>query len=351
MQIPLPLLYNKSGPAATLQAVDVPMRKLRVLSYFELCHAMLAVLALLSPLCLSHRACNDLSILHHHSFSCCCSSFSFSCVRHSPTQPNAALNAGEKYRWGNKHDQSNREEEKKPKIAIRSSRKTRLESRQNLVERLDHSLLVGGVDRAGSHALAELEDRLHNAQLSRRGVQTGHGHPVVDHHAGADNGATAVHTTSHKGNLQQRAELVLVLDAGLGVHDAALVAEAHVAAGQDVVRNGLAEDLDAEHVGDDFLGLALEVGVHEGDVVVGADDIAECGEALFDSLDLHAVGDAVAQVLQLLVGGRGRDQQAFAVAGGQAADDARAGDGGVADGDDILELGFEDAVGRRGWLA
>jgi hypothetical protein len=84
--------------------------------------------------------------------------------------------------------------------------------------------------------------------------------------------------------------------------------------------------------------------VHERDVVVGADDVAERRQALLDSLDLDAVRDAVAQVLQLLVRGRGRDQQAFAVAGGQAADDARAGDGGVADGDDALELGFEDAA-------
>jgi hypothetical protein len=49
-------------------------------------------------------------------------------------------------------------------------------------------------------------------------------------------------------------------------------------------------------------------------------------------------------VLQLLVRGRGGHQQAFAVAGGQAADDTGAGDGGVADGDYALELGFEDAV-------
>jgi hypothetical protein len=130
------------------------------------------------------------------------------------------------------------------------------------------------------------------------------------------------------------------------VHDAALVAQAHVAAGQDIVRDRLAEDLDAEDVGDDFFGFALEVRVHEGDVVVGADDVAEGGEALFDALDLDAVGDAVSQVLQLLVGGGRGDEQAFAVAGGQAADDAGAGDGGVADGDYVLELGFEDAVGE-----
>jgi hypothetical protein len=70
-------------------------------------------------------------------------------------------------------------------------------------------------------------------------------------------------------------------------------------------------------------------------------------------LDFHAVRDAVAKMLQLLVRGRGGDQQAFAVAGGQAADDAGAGDGGVADGDYALELGFEDAVGEgvlAGWV-
>ena len=89
--------------------------------------------------------------------------------------------------------------------------------------------------------------------------------------------------------------------------------------------------------------------MHESDVVVGADDVAEGGKALFDALDLDAVGNAVSQMLQLLVGGRGRDQQAFAVTGGEAADDAGAGDGGVADGDHILELGFEDAVGE--WIS
>lgn len=216
---------------------------------------------------------------------------------------------------------------------------------KNLVERLNHSLLVGSVDGARSHALAKLEHRLHNAQLSRRGVQTGDGHPVVDDHAGADHGATAVHTASHERHLQQRAQLVLVLDAGLGMHDAALVAQAHVAAGKDIVRDRLPENFYAEHVGDDFFRLALEVRVHEGDVVVGADDVAQGGQALFDSLDLDRVGDAVSQVLQFLVAGGRGDEQAFAVAGGEAADDAGAGDGGVADGDYVLELGFEDAVG------
>lgn len=134
---------------------------------------------------------------------------------------------------------------------------------------------MSGVDGAGSHALAELEDGLHDAQLGGGGVEAGDGHPVVDDHAGADDGAAAVHAASHQGHLQQRAQLVLVLNAGLGVHNAALVAEGHVAARQNVVGDCLTEDLDAQHVGNDFFRLALQVRVHEGDVVVGADDISQ----------------------------------------------------------------------------
>jgi len=54
--------------------------------------------------------------------------------------------------------------------------------------------------------------------------------------------------------------------------------------------------------------------VDEGDVVVGADDVAEGGEALFYPLDFYGVGDGVAEVLEFLVGGCGGDEEAFAVA-------------------------------------
>ena len=42
----------------------------------------------------------------------------------------------------------------------------------------------------------------------------------------------------------------MVLDGGFGVHDAALVGEGHVGACEDVVGDGLAEDFDAEDIGD-----------------------------------------------------------------------------------------------------
>jgi hypothetical protein len=49
-------------------------------------------------------------------------------------------------------------------------------------------------------------------------------------------------------------------------------------------------------------------------------------------------------MLELLVGCGGGDEEAFLVTCGQAADDSCSGDCGVADGDDVLELGFEDAA-------
>ena len=54
--------------------------------------------------------------------------------------------------------------------------------------------------------------------------------------------------------------------------------------------------------GDDLLGLAIDIRVHEGDVVVARDDVPQCGEPLFDALDGDGVGEGVPEVLELLVG-------------------------------------------------
>lgn len=77
-------------------------------------------------------------------------------------------------------------------------------------------------------------------------------------------------------------------------------------------------------------------------MVVCDDDVAEGREALLDALDAHAVGQAIAQVLELLVARGGGDEEALSVAGREAADDAGAGDGGADRGDDVLEFGFKD---------
>jgi hypothetical protein len=95
----------------------------------------------------------------------------------------------------------------------------------------------------------------------------------------------------------------------------AVVAQGHVGAGENVGGDGLAEDLDAQSVGDDLLGFALEVRMNEGDVVVGADNVTEGGEAFFNPLDGDGRGKGVADVGEFLVGGGGGEEEAFAVAG------------------------------------
>ena len=84
--------------------------------------------------------------------------------------------------------------------------------------------------------------------------------------------------------------------------------------------------------------------MHQRDVVIARDDVPERAQPLLDALDRDGGGQRIPEVLELLVGGGGGDQEAVAVAGGEPADDARAGDGGVDDGDDVGELGLEDGV-------
>jgi hypothetical protein len=55
-------------------------------------------------------------------------------------------------------------------------------------------------------------------------------------------------------------------------------------------------------------------------------------------------------MLQFLVGGRGRNEEAVSVSSGQTTDDPGPANSGVNDGDDVGELGLEDRVevGRGG---
>jgi hypothetical protein len=126
--------------------------------------------------------------------------------------------------------------------------------------------------------------------------------------------------------------------------EATLITDHTVRADEDVVRDRLAEDFDFEHVRDDLLCLAIDVGVHERNVVVACDDVSERREALFDALERDGVWERVAQVLQLLVRRRRGDEEAVAVACGEAADDAGAADGGVYDWDHVAEVGLEGGV-------
>ena len=82
-----------------------------------------------------------------------------------------------------------------------------------------------------------------------------------------------------------------------------MVTQDHITPRQDVIRNCLAEHFYTQGVGDEFFGFTLEVWVDQGDVVVGADDVAEGGEAFFDARDGDGRGEGGAEVGEFLVGG------------------------------------------------
>ena len=69
------------------------------------------------------------------------------------------------------------------------------------------------------------------------------------------------------------------------MNEPALVRDGAIAANENVIGDRLSEDLNFEHVRDDFLRLAIDVGMNERDVVVARDHVAQRREPLFDALD------------------------------------------------------------------
>lgn len=207
-----------------------------------------------------------------------------------------------------------------------------------LVETLHNTLLINTRTTTARGHLAQTENTLHNTQLSSRRIQTRHSQPVINDHTSADDGRTAVHGTSDEGDLQQRGEFVLVADGGFRVHETALVGERHVGSCQDVVGDCLAEDFDAEDVGDaghkqtiskkkkisslreslspeekglnprwvgsHLLRLPLQIRMHKGNMIIATNHIPQRTQSLLYPLDLDRIGEGIPQMLQLLIRSR-----------------------------------------------
>src|SRR5713226_2673251 len=108
-----------------------------------------------------------------------------------------------------------------------------------------------------------------------------------------------------------------------------LIRDRTVRADEDVVRDRLAEDLDFENIGDDLLCLAIDVGMHQRNVVIASDHVPERGKSFLDALKGNRVWEGVSQVLQFLVRRCRWYEEPVAVAGGETSDDAGTADGGV----------------------
>lgn len=103
--------------------------------------------------------------------------------------------------------------------------------------------------------------------------------------------------TDHQRYLQQAAQLILILYTRERVDESSLVRDRTITSDEDVVSDGLSENLDFEDISDDFFCLSVDVGVHKGDVVVACDDVSEGGETFLDTLDGDGIGERISQVL------------------------------------------------------
>lgn len=155
-----------------------------------------------------------------------------------------------------------------------------------------------GVDQRGLHVMrysgggraVQLEDALDDRDLRGRGVEAAEGAPVVDHHARAQHVAAAVYSAGHERHLEQRRQLLQILNGCPGMHHAALIREFTIASYQGVPCNCLLEHLHAEDIRYNILCLSVDVGMDEGDMVIADDAVAERRESLLDALQHHTVG-------------------------------------------------------------
>ena len=123
-----------------------------------------------------------------------------------------------------------------------------------------------------------------------------------------------------------------------------VVVEGAVSAHQGVVCDCCSENLHAQGVCDQLLGLLVEVWVDQGHVVVAGDAVPEGRQLLLNPPDLDVFRKAGSDVSELVVGGGVGHQQSLFVPCGCSADDLGASDGGLYDGDVGSELGLEDTV-------
>ena len=114
-----------------------------------------------------------------------------------------------------------------------------------------------------------------------------------------------------------------------------------VASNKDVVCHRLSKNFDFEDIRNDLLSLAVEIGMHQCDIVVTYNDVAECRKALLYSLNSNGIGYRVTEVLEFLVCSGGRYEETVSVTGGESSNYACTTDGGMYDRNNILKFSLK----------
>ncbi len=205
------------------------------------------------------------------------------------------------------------------------------------------------IDDVTWRSVLQFENRLAHGNFRGRRVVPDEGNPVIDHDAPTNHIGAAIDGASDERDLEQRGELIEIPDGCFGVDEATIVAKGAVSADEDIAGDGLAEDLDAEGVGDNLLRFLavrkkgenadpIQVRMDEGHVIIAGNAIAKRGEFLFHTLNDHGVWQRVADVHQLLIGAGIGEENALLVARREAAHNLGAGDRRVNDRDGIRQL-------------
>mmetsp|Transcript_1507 Transcript_1507/g.9262 ORF Transcript_1507/g.9262 Transcript_1507/m.9262 type:complete len:622 (-) Transcript_1507:158-2023(-) len=210
---------------------------------------------------------------------------------------------------------------------------------------VDERIFEFGEYALGGH-VSELEDAFDDGDFRGGGVQSTESRPIVGHQSCAHHIAPSIDGACHEGYLQQGGEFVHVFEGRFGMHDAAFVGEPAVGAGEYFARDGLSEHFDAQHVGHEFFGFTIHVGMDECDVIVACDAVSQRREPFVDPLHHHVFRQGVPHVHQLLIrGGVGHQQPVF-VSHGQPAHQSRAGHRRLHHRHVLAQLSFEGAVSR-----
>lgn len=148
----------------------------------------------------------------------------------------------------------------------------------------------------------------------------------------------------HKRDLKERRKFILVLHGRPRVNEAALIANGTIGSNENVVGDGLSENFDLQNVRNNFLGFAINIRVHKGDIVVAGDYVAQRRQSLLNPLNRNFIRKSISNVLQLLVRRRAGHQKPMPIPGSQASNDASPGDGSVHDGHNIGQFALKYAV-------
>jgi hypothetical protein len=76
-----------------------------------------------------------------------------------------------------------------------------------------------------------------------------------------------------------------------------LVAQCTITSNQNVARHRLPKYLDLQDIGNDLLGLPVQIRVNERDVIITDDDVSQSAQPLLDPLEGDLGGEGISEVL------------------------------------------------------